>query len=246
MALTTIEPSVKGYYEEYWTKLGDYRRALGPRTLRELEGQVRLTSDVLEVGCGTGQVVGRWSEERCGKYFGVDISANSVNYARKLGLDVCLIQDASRLPFDDLSFDVVVCLEVLEHLFQPQLAAQEILRVLRPGGVLIATVPNLTHWRHRMHFFVTGTWNPSGDDLSVREPWRDPHIRFFTRKIFLRMLSLMGFCRVRIFGEEPERLRRIPLIGRFLANPTHAWMLPTSWSHNLVAVAFKPGPTDAR
>lgn len=237
---SSTDLNVKRYYEQYWIDVGEYSRNLGPRTIRALETQIRLTSRVLEVGCGPGQTVGRWSVGRCAEYVGVDISENAVRDARRLGLDARVVEDASGLPFDDSSFDVVVCLEVLEHLFQPHLATREMLRVLRPGGVLIATVPNLIHWRHRLLFFVRGGWDPSGDSLSLQEPWRDPHIRFFTRRILSRMLNFVGFTRVCIVGEEPERVRRIPLIGRLLANPRYArFLFPTSLSRNLVAIGFK-------
>lgn len=237
----SMDLNVKNYYEQYWIGIGEYSRGLGPRTLRALETQIRLTSHVLEVGCGPGCTVGRWSVGRCAEYIGVDISENAVRDARKLGLDARVVEDASCLPFDDSSFDVVICLEVLEHLFQPHLAAREMLRVLRPGGVLIATVPNLIHWRHRL-LFLRGGWDPGGDPLSLQEPWRDPHIRFFTVQILSRMLKLVGFTRVCIVGEEPERVRRIPLIRRLLVNPRYAGFFPTSLSRNLVAIGFKQQP----
>jgi SAM-dependent methyltransferase len=181
---SSTDQNVKNYYEQYWLDIGEYSRGLGPRTLHALESQIRLTSHVLEVGCGPGRTVGRWSVGRCAEYIGVDVSNHAVKGARELGLDARVIEDASSLPFDDSTFDVVVCLEVLEHLFQPHLAAREMLRVLRPSGVLIATVPNLIHWRHRLLFFVRGGWDPSGDSLSLQEPWRDPHIRFFAERNF--------------------------------------------------------------
>jgi SAM-dependent methyltransferase len=231
--------NLKHYYEKYWTEFGVYSRRLGARTLRILEAHVHLTSHVLEVGCGTGRAAGSWITSHCAAYTGVDISENAVAEARKLGLNAHVIQDASELPFAGSSFDVVLCLEVLEHLFQPFLAAREILRVLRPGGVLLVTVPNVTHWQHRLFFFLAGGWDPSGDSLSRQEPWRDPHIRFFTVGVLNRMLDAANFSHIHTIGEEPERMGRIPLIGRLLANPRSAEFLPAFLSRNLVAVAFR-------
>ena len=51
--------------------------------------------------------------------------------------------DAGMLPLRDDSFDVVVCAEVLEHVYQPEIVVREIFRVLRPGGLLVVTVPFL-------------------------------------------------------------------------------------------------------
>jgi 2-polyprenyl-3-methyl-5-hydroxy-6-metoxy-1,4-benzoquinol methylase len=89
----------------------------------------------------------------------------------------------------------VLCIEVLEHLFSPQLAAAEILRVLRPGGRLVASAPNAAYWRLRANLLF-GLWNPVGDELAVEQPWRDPHIRFFTTTTMERMLRMVGFSRV--------------------------------------------------
>jgi hypothetical protein len=85
----------------------------------------------------------------------------------------------------------VVCIEVLEHLFAPDR------RVLRPGGRLVASAPNVAYWRLRA-MLATGTWNPLGDELSAEQPWRDPHLRFFTPATMERMLRLAGFAEVQV------------------------------------------------
>ena len=99
----------------------------------------------------------------------------------------------------DSSFDVVVCSEVLEHLLMPHLAAAQALRVLRDNGRMIVTVPNIAYWRDRVDA-VFGLWQPGGDDLGRAEPWRSPHIRFFTPASLRRMLLEVGFDRVDIAG----------------------------------------------
>jgi SAM-dependent methyltransferase len=186
---------VRGYYDDYWSAPAVPRYELGDVLSGLLERHVHTSTRCLDVGCGVGQTYGQWVNQRAGAYTGVDVSAKAVELARDAGLDAEVIEDAAELPFEDESFDVAICIEVFEHLFAPDKAAAEILRVLRPGGTLIASVPNAAYWRLRANL-VFGLWNPLGDELSIEQPWRDPHIRFFTPQTMDRMLRHSGFSKV--------------------------------------------------
>ena len=63
-----------------------------------------------------------------------------------------------KLPYADGSFDRALCLDVLEHLAFPDqaLALAELYRVVRPGGELLISVPNLAHLQSRIHFLLAG------------------------------------------------------------------------------------------
>lgn len=61
-----------------------------------------------------------------------------------------------RLPYDDASFDVVLLIEVIEHLENHRTALGELARILKPGGVLILTTPNIMRLNSRLHFFWSG------------------------------------------------------------------------------------------
>jgi SAM-dependent methyltransferase len=61
-----------------------------------------------------------------------------------------------RLPYADASFDVVLLVEVIEHLENHRLALGELARILKPGGVLILTTPNIMRLNSRFHFFLSG------------------------------------------------------------------------------------------
>jgi SAM-dependent methyltransferase len=60
------------------------------------------------------------------------------------------------LPYAAESFDIVLLVEVIEHLENHQVAIAEVARVLKPGGVLILTTPNIMRLNSRLHFFLTG------------------------------------------------------------------------------------------
>jgi len=179
------------YYDDYWRSEGWETRPA--RKLLELfERYVSSVDRCVDVGCGDGGTSGVWLREHSAGYVGVDVSEAAVEMARDRGLDARCIEDAAALPFDNSSFDVAVCVEVLEHLFQPQLAVREIHRVLRPDGRLILTVPNVAHWRIRLDGLL-GRWNPRGDHLSAAEPWRDAHVRFFTIRSLTSLIEGCGF-----------------------------------------------------
>ncbi|MFW6032475.1 MAG: methyltransferase domain-containing protein [Phycisphaeraceae bacterium] len=115
-----------------------------------LEHQPKGTK-VLEIGCGGGQMRA-WAEDRGLVYVGTDISRTRVreHLRRHGGPD--LLCDAHFLPFADGSFDVVYSAAVTEHLASPFLVAQEVARVLRPGGVYLGNVSFLEPW-HGGSFF---------------------------------------------------------------------------------------------
>ena len=98
-------------------------------------------SYVLDVGCNGGTTGVQLLQKNC-YVKGVDIVAELVEKAKKRGVfaEVGEAEDLSRYPGS--SFDVVICTEVLEHLFDPLEAIAEAFRVLKPGGKYIVTVPH--------------------------------------------------------------------------------------------------------
>jgi ubiquinone/menaquinone biosynthesis C-methylase UbiE len=101
---------------------------------------------VLDVGTGSGRFpMAMLSDERFdGQIWGLDISMGMLRRARvrlaEYGERCTLIQeDADTLPFPDATFDAVACLETLEFTPDPKRTVDELVRVLRPGGVLLLT-----------------------------------------------------------------------------------------------------------
>lgn len=239
---------VKPYYDAYWSENGfnPVGGDLTPPLRRLLDTLVRPGDRCLDVGCGDGQTLGPWLVQHDCEYVGVDVAETAVRQAGEHGLDARLIEDASSLPFEDASFDVALSIEVFEHLFSPNLAAAEIHRILRPGGALVVTVPNVAYWRRRLDLALLGRWNPVGDDLSVQQPWRDPHIRFFNPGSLRRMLSSVGFTKVELEGHVGAFARDLPLARRLVwqGRPSSLYRaaesyLPSLLGLRLCAVASK-------
>ena len=238
--------STKSYYETYWTADGHCPTGAISHDVKALfERHVGRGDRCLDVGCGDGRTAGLWLNQHTAGYIGVDISSQAVERAQAAGLDARCIEDAAKLPFEDNSFDVVVSLEVLEHLFNPEVVTREIARVLRPGGVFVATVPNVTHWKARVDLALRGRWDPRGDALSVAEPWRDPHIRFFTPSSLGRLLRETGFSTVTIGGRQASFVRNFRQLERFARDetgPVGTWLVHRfpDLGAGLFAVAVTP------
>jgi 2-polyprenyl-6-hydroxyphenyl methylase/3-demethylubiquinone-9 3-methyltransferase len=213
VTLSTVSPVSTGdYYDRYWSADPTPHYEPGHELAALLAANAGPGDRVLDVGCGAGNSYAPPIAQRVASYTGVDASAAAVELARAGGLDATVIDDAASLPFPDGEFDLAICIEVFEHLFEPHRAAAEIRRVLRPGGRLVASTPNALYWRLRLDF-LAGRWNPLGDELSGEQPWRDPHIRFFGPDTLARMLRSAGFARVEVHahgGRLLDHLTRRP------------------------------------
>jgi SAM-dependent methyltransferase len=91
---------------------------------------------ILDIGCGSKPYEILFKNST--KYIGLDIEVSGHDH---LNSKVDIYYDGITLPFDDASFDNVVCFEVLEHVFNFNELVVEIHRILRPGGKLLITVP---------------------------------------------------------------------------------------------------------
>lgn len=94
---------------------------------------------ILDVGCGTGTLLGELS--RYGEAQGVDISPKAVAFCQERGMANARTGNVTAIGFPDNSFDVVLALDILEHVADDVGAIAEIRRVLKPGGLAIVFVP---------------------------------------------------------------------------------------------------------
>jgi ubiquinone/menaquinone biosynthesis C-methylase UbiE len=134
----------RAYYDDF---AGWYERERGHgyhRMLDDLEvdlvARYGKGARVLEVGCGTGLILGRVAQFAAGAA-GIDLSGGMLAGARARGLDV-VQASATALPWADESFDVVYSFKVLAHVADIRTAMAEMARVCRPGGHVLAEFYN--------------------------------------------------------------------------------------------------------
>lgn len=122
-----------------------YRYATGPDAVdMAFEAVVEVAPrSVLEVGCGPGELAAR-IEATGAAVTAVDISPRMVELARGRGVDAS-VGDVQQLPFADETFDVVLAAWMLYHVPEPGRGLDELARVIRPGGRLVAVTNGRGH-----------------------------------------------------------------------------------------------------
>jgi 2-polyprenyl-3-methyl-5-hydroxy-6-metoxy-1,4-benzoquinol methylase len=177
---------------------------------------------ILEVGCGAGATLAwlrqRWPKAWCA---GVDINAEQlalaaagIDYAERCDLD-------ERLPSIALgSVDLLLCLDVLEHLRDPWAVLRSLGELVCPGGTAIVSVPNVRHASVVWPLLAAGRFAYGGSGILDRT-----HLRFFTRQSAADLVHGAGFevGAVRGLGTERGKRGHVPnlltlgLLSDFLA-----------------------------
>lgn len=143
--------------------------------------------------------------------------------------------DAARLPLRDASVDVVLCAELLEHVRDPRQVLAEAQRVLRPGGVLLATVPFLFH----LH------GDPADYGRYTHTFWREALAELGFRKVRVAHQGLYFSVRVNMLEQYLNQLRPPRpfgrpfrwLLARLLVAPLKRWAL---WRERQPGVQANP------
>jgi SAM-dependent methyltransferase len=104
------------------------------------------SDEILEVGCGSGyytrELVLRGAKLTATEYAPSPLAQAKRNVGELAAKVEFVLEDAQRLTFDDMRFDKVLLSEVIEHVPEPERAVAEAARVLRPGGLLVASTPS--------------------------------------------------------------------------------------------------------
>ena len=138
--------------------------------------------NILDIGCGDGLLLEHIRKEGI-IVKGIDISAKAISLCRKRGLDCDQVDIADSLPFGNNSYDEVLLIDVLEHLFQPREILIEAHRVCRKNVYI--SVPNFVSFPARIQVLL-------GKTPENNTP-RDGHVYWMTYKEIIKLLVNTGF-----------------------------------------------------
>jgi 2-polyprenyl-3-methyl-5-hydroxy-6-metoxy-1,4-benzoquinol methylase len=145
------EYSLKGDYHKKIDKAWHYFPVFVFK-MKEIEiffKSIPKSAKILDLGCGEGYLVEKYQK------MGYDITGLDINYSS----EYVRKGDIRATRFEDDSFDIILCLDVIEHLhFSDQsLALKEIYRILKKDGIALLALPNLAHFASRISFLCTGS-----------------------------------------------------------------------------------------
>jgi methionine biosynthesis protein MetW len=161
-------------------------------------------NSVLDIGCGGGYLLTKLVD--CFDVLkGIDVSDVAINNSneeiKNLTQIELSVQNADMgLSFSDETFDCVVSLAVIEHVIDVFGVLKEINRVLKPGGYLVVSVPNIAYVKHRVRLLfgklpvTSSIYNWESDN------WDGGHFHYFTHKTFQKLLEYSGFKIEKVSG----------------------------------------------
>jgi len=186
---------------------------------------------LLDVGCAAGELAAQ-AMSHGWRVDGAEREPALAEAARTRGVAVRLVDfDVERLPWEPATFDAAIAGEVIEHLVDTDHLLAELARVVRPGGILIVTTPNLASFENRVRL------------LFGRYPmWMDHrvagagHLRYYTPRVLRAQLAAHGFRVERHVGNW------VPIVPqRWADDRRFPWLAVTGdwWPSLAMAIVMK-------
>ncbi len=184
----------------------------------------------LDIGCGEG-LFGSLAKDHFRHICGIDCSRAALKTARSKGVDALVADlDERHLPFNDDSFDWISCLDVIEHVFEPEHLLHEIYRVLHHNGTLILTTPNIRFIDFINPLLLKGVFPKTSQD---KAGYDGGHVHYFTFRDLRYLLSHEGFSIIKERGYDYKNYASLKILL--------FKMLMKFWEKDLQKEFFCPG-----
>lgn len=172
--------------------------------VREMISQLPSPNGVFEVGCGNGATANELAHLGY-QVVAVDPSVEGIRIAKE-NYPNCRFALGSA--YDDLSkqygtFDIVISLEVIEHVFYPRRFAETVAKLLSPNGTLIISTPYHGYLKN-LALALTNKWESHVDPL-----WDCGHIKLWTRAKLIRLFEEVG-----LYEMSFHRVGRVPQLAK--------------------------------
>jgi len=186
----------KEYYQLLQESRGFERIQFGSRVWEATQA-LKPGENFVDIGCGTGTLLYQ-AKRFYSNVYGVDLAIPEElriqeSQFKLLEADV----DKTGLPFEDNFFDTVSALDVIEHVFDPVFLLEETYRVLKKGGQIIYTTPNVRALRHLFTLVLKGKFPHTSNE---RIGYDGGHIHYFTHQDLKQLLESIGFREVKTSG----------------------------------------------
>ena len=180
-------------------------------TIEVIKNWIDKESEVLDLGCGDGEIINILYKEWGSRVLGVEINQDDINKCIHSGLNVIHQNiDEGLGNFSDNSFDVVIMSQTIQVLREPKKALQEVTRI---GNESIVTIPNFGYWTTRINLLLSGKMPVTGE---LPNSWHDTdNIHLCTIKDFENLCSECGInikekCFFNKFGKESVLAKVVP------------------------------------
>lgn len=170
---------------------------------------------VLEIGCAEGATCEALKNKGCAsEVVGIELIPEAATIA-KTRLDHVVCGDLEKLIFQepifsDLSFDYIICGDVLEHLKNPWHQLDRLLKLLKPGGKIIVSLPNVRYYGVSFPLLFRDDWTYG--DAGILD---STHLRFFTKTTSMNMLEGAGLSMIRFKPLISKRRDKLFCVGSF-------------------------------
>ena len=189
------QPAAPSPADRYWERQRELRGP-APEPFASFVRELAPAGAVLDLGCGDGRLS---VELRAGELTAADVSLVALKRARRRLPDatMVLLEPGRRLPFEDETFELVLCADTIQEVQDVAQLIADVKRVLAPGGMLALTAP--AHGRRTGLRVLRRGFGP------VFDP-RAPALRYLTRRSLGDLLDLAGFHGITIGRDDGQLL----------------------------------------